>query len=156
MKSCAISIVILTLAAVSASAQQLQPAEPMLVCNDVARQIEFYTQKLGFGIEAQYPEDGPTWARLTRGNCKIMFLAPLPYESFQTQWKELENKPKGLANWLIIRVTDVDELYEEFKRKAVPLGEEYAEGPVDRPWGAREFVVLDPEGFFLVFSQQGN
>ena len=46
-------------------------------------------------------------------------------------------------------VEDVDRLHDELNSKGANVQGE----PVSRPWGLREFSVLDPEGNRLTFAQ---
>ncbi len=143
--------------AVSAHAQKLQPPEPFLICSSVSKQVQFYTEKLGFTVEMKVPEDGePAFARLTRGDCKLMFTGPLQTDEFQAEWKLVDGKQKGAANWIYIRVDDVDKLYGELTKKKVEFIGDTKEGPMDRPWGSRDLITRDPEGFILVFSRPAN
>jgi catechol 2,3-dioxygenase-like lactoylglutathione lyase family enzyme len=48
---------------------------------------------------------------------------------------------------------DVDALYAELKPKLDLLPERDVKGPVDRTYGARELMVLGPDGNFIVFAQ---
>jgi predicted enzyme related to lactoylglutathione lyase len=45
---------------------------------------------------------------------------------------------------------DVDELVERVKA----AGGKILDGPVDRPWNARELVIEEPNGYRMSFSQQ--
>ena len=73
---------------------------------------------------------------------------------FQDAWRELGNKQKNLAVRLYIGVDNSDKLHAEFKKKSVKFVNNTADGPIDRPWGAREFFVADPDGNVLAFSQR--
>ena len=142
---------------VAARAQELKQPEPFLICSDVPKQIAFYTEKLGFTVEAKFPEDGAAvFARLIRGECKLMMTVPFQTEEFQAEWKLVDGKHKGAANWLYIRVDNVDKLFEELKKKKVEFMGDTKDGPADRPWGSRDLITRDPEGFMIVFSKPAN
>jgi uncharacterized glyoxalase superfamily protein PhnB len=54
---------------------------------------------------------------------------------------------KGTGQYIHINIEDVDEFYKVIIAKNLePLGE-----PKDFPWGHREFVLADPDGYKLVF-----
>lgn len=55
--------------------------------------------------------------------------------------------PKGLGIYTYIEVDDVDADFESIKGKGITPRTE----PKDWPWGKREFVVKDPDGYKLVF-----
>ena len=42
---------------------------------------------------------------------------------------------------------------DEMTARLSSRGVEVAEGPVTRPWNAREIVVMDPDGYRLVFFE---
>ena len=42
----------------------------------------------------------------------------------------------------------------EFKAKGVTISACYADGPIARPYGSRDFSVLDPDGYDLVFAEE--
>lgn len=148
------AFVVALLTALGARAQELQAPEPFLVCRDVGAQLAFYTEQLGFSVEVAHPEGAPAFARIARGECKIMMMAAasIPSEEFQTQYKAFEGKPKGLTNFLYIRVDNVDKLYNEIRARGVTFEGEFRDGPVDREWGSRDLIINDPEGFVLVFT----
>lgn len=59
-------------------------------------------------------------------------------------------QPKGAGTYLYVSVADVDEYYKELTQKGYkPSGE-----PKDWPWGNREFVLRDPDGYKLVFFKK--
>lgn len=150
-----IAVLAVCLAAPIAGAQNAQPVTPMIFSADTARLLQFYTEKLGFGVDARVPDDGaPQWARLQRGDCFLMIAMPPQDEDFQDAWRELGNKPKNIAVRLYISVEDADQRHAEFKAKGVRFVLGTADAPTDRPWGAREFFVVDPDGNVLAFSQR--
>ena len=56
-------------------------------------------------------------------------------------------QPKGLGVYTYIEVGDVDKYFEIIKSNGIfPRTE-----PKTWPWGKREFVVKDPDGYKLVF-----
>lgn len=55
--------------------------------------------------------------------------------------------PKGLGIYTYIEVDNVDEYYKSIKDAGVDPRTE----PKTWPWGKREFVVKDPDGYKLVF-----
>ncbi len=63
---------------------------------------------------------------------------------------EANAEPKGAGIYVYIKVDDVDEFYQGvIKKKMKPSSE-----PKDWPWGNREFVLRDPDGYKLVFFQK--
>lgn len=64
--------------------------------------------------------------------------------------KDSEAKDKGRGVYFDISVDDVDQVYKE----VLELGYEPSSAPRDWPWGNREFVLKDPDGYKLVFMQK--
>ena len=134
-----------------------KPVTPMIYSSDTSRLLDFFTTKLGFAVDARVPEDGaPQWARVKRGTCFLMIATPPNDADFQDAWRELGNKSKNVSVRLYIGVDDVDKLHAEFKKKDVKFANNTADDPIDRPWGAREFFVRDPDGNVLAFSRASN
>lgn len=57
---------------------------------------------------------------------------------------------KGAGHFLYIKVDDVDEFYEGLKEKGIKPSSK----PRDWPWDNREFVIIDPDGYTLVFFKK--
>lgn len=115
-------------------------AIPILVSRDIYKSIDFY-QKLGF--ERTYPVDsGTNYAILYRGSLEIhltFFPEIVPSESY-------------LACYL--RVAHVDELFQEFESLGLPVEGIPRIGSLEnKPWGMREFYIVDPDGNLLKIGQ---
>jgi len=115
-------------------------AIPILVSRDIAKSVDFY-QKLGF--KSHYPSNpNADYAILYRGALEIhlsFFPDIVPAESY-------------LACYL--RVAQVDELFQEFQTLDLPrTGIPRLGGLEDKPWGMREFHIVDPDGNLLKIGQ---
>lgn len=60
---------------------------------------------------------------------------------------EAQADPKGSGIYVNVTVEDVDEAYAFVTSKGMKPSSE----PKDWPWGNREFVLRDPDGYKLVF-----
>lgn len=104
--------------------------------SDLNKTAEFY-EKIGFPV--QKSSDG---VRIEMGGFTWTFIdekkTPIQNESGLT--------PKGLGIYLYAEVDNVDKHYQFVKSKGVHSTE-----PKSWPWGKREFVVKDPDGYKLVF-----
>ena len=58
-----------------------------------------------------------------------------------------ENSLRGVGMFTYVEVDDVDEQFKLLKEKGIETSSE----PADWPWGKREFVVRDPDGYKIVF-----
>ena len=101
----------------------------MLHVPDVRAVVAFYRDVLGFVSDFGDEDYAVVW----RDNSAVHFL-------------KRDASPAGvhLFQW----VRDVDALYGELKGRGVVVAE-----PVDRPYGLREFSVLDPNGVSVIFGQ---
>lgn len=111
---------------------------------DIARTAEFY-EMLGFRVGERtdnYLKVYLNWFWLqfntVSGEDKPEFRA------------EANAEPKGGGLYINIAVDDVDEVY----KAVVAKGYKPSSEPRDWPWGAREFVLRDPDGYKLVLFQK--
>ena len=76
----------------------------------------------------------------------ILRRGPLEIEFFP--WAEL-NPWTSVAS-CCIRVSELDGLYEEFAKAGLPLkGIPRLTPPADKPWGMREFALVDLNGSLI-------
>lgn len=117
-------------------------AIPILPSRSVPDTVAFY-QRLGF-------EGGPHsfdagYAILRRGALELHFFAHpalVPAESWAGCY---------------LRVQDVDSVYRAFAAHPLPgQGIPRLEAPQDKPWGLREFALVDPDGNLLRVGQVLN
>ncbi|WP_274362248.1 VOC family protein [Paenibacillus thermotolerans] len=107
---------------------RLNNASQCLLVLDVEKSQQYYRDRLGFTIDGQFAErDG------------ISFLL-----------KQAENKsiirPNHTVNGYMdayIWVDDADAVYEDFKARGATVDAE----PVNQPYGMREFLVYDLDGY---------
>lgn len=112
----------------------LVSATPVLPSLDIERSVAFYCGKLGFErVHASPREYG------------IVELGPVELHFWFTEDAVL---PK--ASGCRIQVTGIDGLYSRCQAAGIvhPNG-----SLAERPWGTREFVILDPDGNCLTFHQ---
>jgi uncharacterized glyoxalase superfamily protein PhnB len=64
--------------------------------------------------------------------------------------KEANLENKGAGHYLYISVENVDEAYQDLISKGLKPSSE----PRDWPWGNREFVIRDPDGYKLVIFKR--
>jgi len=106
--------------------------------SDIKKTSDFY-RELDFDVEES--DDGT--ARINFGEFKLAFI-----QEDKVEFKDDSNKePKGLGLFIYIGVDNVDEYFKLLKSRDI----KYSSEPRDWPWGKREFVVRDPDGYKLVF-----
>lgn len=114
-------------------------AIPLLPSRSMADTLRFY-QKLGFSGDVVSPHGD--YAILDRGSLEIHFFlhtALVPAES---------------AFGCYCRVQDVDSVYAAFRQADLPLhGIPRITALENKPWGMREFAVIDEDGSLLRIGQ---
>ena len=112
------------------------PAFPTLAASDVGRSSVWYQEVLGFAD-----------VFTLRGRDGMPMLAHLRWcvygDVLLTPARGAMDGARGLGISLNFAATDVDALAERIRSR----GSTVHEGPVVRPWNARELVVLDPDGY---------
>jgi uncharacterized glyoxalase superfamily protein PhnB len=116
----------------------LQQVTPMIHVPDVRATVSWY-ESIGFVVlnTNEDADDGMNFALLGYGNSQIMLNAG----------GRLSNEDRREVD-LYVRTDDVDRLHERLKDRVqirVDLNETF--------YGTREFIVRDPNGFWLTFGQ---
>jgi len=116
-----------------------------LMVKDVDETLTYYTN-IGFKIVHKSPESGTAyWAFVKKDQVELFFQSKT---SLVEEFPELSSYEKGGALTLWFRVDNISQWYEEIKSKT----------EVIRPFGitpyngAKEFVIMDINGFILHFS----
>lgn len=107
---------------------------PLLETNSIQQTIDFYTSVLGFEVHQTGEHEGQLrWCGLKKDNSWLMFTA-----------RGAGKRSPAMTGDLYLNITDVNSLWEELKNKAGILQE-----ITDMPYGAREFVMKDNNGYSL-------
>lgn len=109
---------------------------PKLPMRDKAITKDFYVNKLGF---VQYGGDFEGYLMVEKDNVQIHFF------------EFVELNPKENYGQVYIRTDDIDELYKSFQNNQVTI---HPNGYLQtKPWGQKEFSILDPDHNLLTFGQ---
>ena len=111
---------------------------------DVDKTAEFYG-KLGFTFDTREPDH-----LSVRLNKFWMDFHPQDKEDKPEFQQEANLDVKGGGLFLYVEVDSVDEFYEHVLTQGLAPSSE----PHDWPWGNREFVLRDPDGYKLVFFRK--
>ncbi|GLQ16455.1 hypothetical protein GCM10007879_07040 [Maritalea porphyrae] len=117
---------------------------PNLMVQDMEQTLTFY-QNLGFSVLSKMPEESPVWALVELDGIKIMFQSK---PSLTAEFPQLADQQSGGALTLWINTPNVKKYFERASiqcKLLKPLG-------VTDYNGATEFVLRDPDGFILHFS----
>jgi catechol 2,3-dioxygenase-like lactoylglutathione lyase family enzyme len=117
-----------------------------IVCyvKNIKKTAAFY-KTLGFKFE----KDKPDYLSV-RLNWFWIDFHPQDKEDKPDFQKEANLKNKGAGLFLYIKVDNVDAFYKGVVAKKLKPSSK----PRDWPWGNREFVLRDPDGYKLVFFQK--
>ena len=114
----------------------LTDINPKLPMSNKSVTRDFYLNKLGF---VQYGGDHEGYLMIEKDNVQIHFF----------EFKDLN--PNENYGQVYIRTDDLDTLYKSFQNNQVTIHPNGA--PETKPWGQKEFSVLDPDNNLLTFGQ---
>jgi catechol 2,3-dioxygenase-like lactoylglutathione lyase family enzyme len=121
-------------------APHLVAAYPQALVADVTRAADFYRDKLGFRVVYLFGEP-PFYALVERGGARIN----LRHVDVPARYRP-EGDPEVLA--ANIPVQGIEALHRELHARGV----DFAQTLKEQPWGARDFLVRDPDGNLLCFA----
>ncbi|MCA1814139.1 MAG: VOC family protein [Halobacteriales archaeon] len=137
------------------------PIAPSVVCTDVDKTYEYFTEVLGFAGTGKWAgPDGSTMHAMVVmptkfGDAHVMFgpAAALTSGAFGDAGafgENVKNSPETLGNGVVLwfNVPDVDKYHAFVKTKGATIDE----APKDQFWGDRTMSVLAPDGYYLTFS----
>jgi catechol 2,3-dioxygenase-like lactoylglutathione lyase family enzyme len=123
----------------------LSGAEPQLIVSDIAGSKEFYTKKLGFTVAFTYGEP-PFYAQVFRDRARLN-LRHLDTPRFDPALRDREQILSAT-----ITLHDAEALFLEYQTAGVEFGQLLR----TEPWGARTFIVRDPDGNLILFAGDGE
>jgi hypothetical protein len=115
----------------------LTDINPKLPMRDKTLTREFYIDKLGFHQFGDADYDG--YLMVQKDHIQIHFF----------EYKNLD--PKENYGQVYIRTNQIDELYQSMLDKKLSI---HPAGHLqEKPWGQKEFSMLDPDNNLLTFGQ---
>lgn len=120
-------------------------AEPQLFVADVQVSCEFYTKKLGFQVAFTYGEP-VFYGQVFRDGARLN-LRHLDEPAINTELRDREHILSAS-----ITVDDAKQLFLEFQAAGVAFHQTLK----TEPWGARTFIVRDPDGNLILFAGRGQ
>jgi catechol 2,3-dioxygenase-like lactoylglutathione lyase family enzyme len=119
-------------------------AEPQLFVADIKASCDFFAGKLGFGVVFTYGEP-PFYAQVKRDGARIN-LRCVEHPVIDAA---LRDREQLLAASLTVATTEeIKALFLEFQAPGVTFFQTLKR----EPWGARTFIVRDPDGNLLLFA----
>lgn len=122
---------------------RLRDVTPSFTVTDLQRSIAFYRDVLGFVAGEEWRENGALQGCEMRAGAVTFYLS-------QDDFAKGRDRTKGIGSRLrCTTAQDLDRIAAEIKARGGMLDQE----PMDMPWGERQFMITDPDGFKLTFVQ---
>jgi uncharacterized glyoxalase superfamily protein PhnB len=123
-------------------------AEPQLFVTDIKRSCEFFAKKLGFALAFSYGEP-PYYAQMVRDAARLNFRC--------VDGAVIESTVRDREGLLSVSMTvasgdEIKLLFLEFQSAGV----DFQQTLKKQPWGAKNFIVKDPDGNLLLFAGPAN
>jgi catechol 2,3-dioxygenase-like lactoylglutathione lyase family enzyme len=122
----------------------LLAAEPQLFVADIAASCEFYVCKLGFSVAFTYGEP-PFYGQVFRDGARLN-LRCLSTPAIEPRLRDKEDLLSAS-----ITLDDAKPLFLEYQTAGVVFHQVLK----TEPWGARTFIVRDPDGNLILFAGRG-
>ena len=119
-------------------------AEPQLFVADIKSSCDFFTRKLGFAIAFTYGEP-PFYAQVKRDAARIN-LQCVEQPVIDAEVRDREQLLS--ASLTVATSEEIKALFLEFQAAGVTFFQTLKR----EPWGARNFIVKDPDGNLLLFA----
>lgn len=109
---------------------------PKLPMRDKTATVDFYIRQLGF---ERFGGDYDGYLMVQKDHIQVHFF----------EYRDLD--PGSNYGQIYIRTDDIDRLYQSIQEKGVPI---HPNGHLQiKPWGQKEFSLLDPDNNLLTFGQ---
>jgi uncharacterized glyoxalase superfamily protein PhnB len=123
--------------------------EPQLLVTDIRRSCEFFREKLGFTLVFSYGKP-PYYAQVRRDaarlNLRCVELRSVERPVIQSTVRDREELLS--VSMTVATADELKLLFLEFQSAGVAFHQTLKK----QPWGARNFVVKDPDGNLLLFA----
>lgn len=109
--------------------------------DDLDATADFYVRVLGFEVIRDERDAEQPYLALARGDAQLGAAARPAVDPGPRR------PPVGAE--LVVEVDDLDACHDRVRATGWPV----EEGITSRPWGARDFRVLDPSGYYLRLTE---
>jgi catechol 2,3-dioxygenase-like lactoylglutathione lyase family enzyme len=133
---------------------EIEPLVPELWCSDFRKSMEFYVDCIGFDVAQQRGQDPHAYLSLNRA--QIMIAHWTLDGSWEPWHPEALKRPFGRGINFQFMIDDVQRLHDRVRSKGIKPFRDLYESEV---WKShcmdtrRQFMILDPDGYLLRFSQ---
>ena len=122
----------------------LTSAYPQLFVADIKASCDFYTQKLGFKVTILYGQP-PFYAHVTRDGATLI-LHHVDGPVLDAELRDREGLLSAEAG--VNTAEEIKQLFLEFQTAGVTFFQTLKR----MPWGARNFIIKDPDGNLVLFA----
>lgn len=122
----------------------LSGSEAQIYVSDVTASCAFFTSKLGFAIDFVYG-DPPFYGMVTRDQARLC-LRRVCEPVFVGDIRQREHLLS--ASITVGSAAEIKQLFLQYQAAGV----HFHHGLKKEPWGARTFIVLDPDGNLILFA----
>jgi catechol 2,3-dioxygenase-like lactoylglutathione lyase family enzyme len=122
----------------------LTAIEAQLFVADIKKSCDFYTKKLGFAVEFIYG-DPPYYGQVVRDNARLN-LRLVSEPVFVADVRQREHLLS--ASITVATTNEIKELFLNYQAAGVSFDQALKK----EPWGARTFVVSDPDENLILFA----
>lgn len=121
----------------------LNSVAPQLFVADIKASCEFFTAKLGFVVDFIYG-DPPFYGQVVRDNARFVFR-----QVDQPVFTDIREREGLLSAAVTVATTDeIKQLFLDYQAAGVRFSQTLKK----EPWGARTFIVGDPDGNLILFA----
>lgn len=121
----------------------LSSTEAQLFVADIKASCDFYTNRLGFAVAFVYG-DPPYYGQVTRDHARLNLR--MVCEPVFTDVREREHLLS--ASLTVATAAEIKQLFLSYQAAGVRFHQTLKK----EPWGARTFVVMDPDGNLILFA----
>jgi lactoylglutathione lyase len=115
-----------------------------LTVKDIQKSLAWYTDVVGFAVDQKHERDGVLRAvALRAGDVRIL----IGQDDGAKGWERVKGEGFSLQ---FTTAQSIDEIAQGIKARGGVLETE----PIDMPWGARVFRLVDPDGYKLSISSE--
>jgi uncharacterized glyoxalase superfamily protein PhnB len=122
----------------------LTAAEPQLFVADIKASCDYFTQKLGFSVVFVYGEP-PFYGQVKRDGARLN-LRCVDRPVLDNALRERESLLSAAIT--VAAADELKQLFLDFQAAGVT----FHQGLMRQPWGAKNFIVKDPDGNLLLFA----
>jgi len=127
---------------------KLSSVAAQLYVGDMKASTDFFTKKLGFTIDFVYG-DPPFYGQVSRDNARLA-LRFMDEPVFAGDVREREELLS--ASITVVSAEEIEELFRMYQDGEVTFHQPLK----NETWGARTFIVKDPDGNLILFAGPGD